>query len=128
MIQMNKFICNLLSRGTSIRAKISSKYSLAPMNFIFLRLGRIECVSGGGSGLSRAGRDWKIKVKGLEAIQRREASAHRLGWDFPSKIKINISYDRERSDENEAHFLLVELSRGKSVSYKNVIYVVHISN
>ncbi len=47
----------LSSRGASIRVTRSSKYSLAPLNVIVLRSGRIERVIGGGRWLSLSGRD-----------------------------------------------------------------------
>src|SRR6267154_2795670 len=56
MISLKKVICKSSSRGALIRAKIASKYSLAPLNLILVRLGRIARVSGGGCWLSRAGR------------------------------------------------------------------------
>ena len=45
------------SRGASIRATRSSKYSLAPLKIIVLRSVRIERVIGGGRRLSLSGRD-----------------------------------------------------------------------
>jgi hypothetical protein len=45
------------SRGASIRATRSSRYSLTPLNRKLVRSGRIECVIGGGRRLSLSGRD-----------------------------------------------------------------------
>src|SRR5712691_6913690 len=56
MVWLKKVICNSHSRGASIWAQISSKYSLAPLNRILVRLGRIERVGGGIRQLFGAGR------------------------------------------------------------------------
>src|ERR1700733_1414319 len=46
------------SRGVSIWAKRSSKYSLTPLNQIIVRAGRIERVGGGEIRVSSSGQDW----------------------------------------------------------------------
>ena len=56
-MSLNKVVSKHSSRGASMWATTTSKYSLSPLNKKYPRLGRTERVGGGGCWCSGSGRD-----------------------------------------------------------------------
>ena len=85
-MSLNTVICILLSRGVSMRATKSSKYSVTPLNEKDERKGRTERVLGDGCRVARSGQDrgdWNPSVSLSRLVNAERIVTIALGEMYP---------------------------------------------